>query len=1103
MVTFDELEHLLVSINAATDKKNRNFLEQQLKTWLHADPQENIVVLVSFSALPHLDLLNIDQARLATVQGAAQLAALRAMNFLRFEADENDDFGDALRTALLQAVPRASMAIRKALLECVRIIYASDVGWLELIPQASNALIEALNVNEDSKMLACLQLIYCGTKKHKFVWGAALSERDSLAASLVPLLQQCLGRSRSISHMTLKVFECFVINTPLPTVLKGGDTLTAWMEEMLGQTQSARPETYDLVNAEYVAYAKMMKRIGRIASRLIDIFQATMNNTGAQKKNSKLKKKPPQLAVIAQKFVSSGTAAKFAAMWVTWLRAAAALPSDEDRSFHEKISKEALKYLCACTKIKEIYNILPFEDLTQNVLMPYLFFNETENRAWEEDPREWVRTAGSTCFEDQSSFKNVITKTYKSLLTLKRDFSNPNHLFQFLQFLNAQLSSDDWRRVDAALYALAAFHPVILRDPSLVSHMETVLVEKVAPNLHRSGTECDTAVLRARAVWVCSVFNKVPFSSEESFSSMLHTVTGLVQDPVLAVRQQVIAAVATKLLRNRRAWKYLKTALLPIADESIRQLDSLTSDFAVDALNSLLSSFPAELSDKIENIFKVLQRAFYAAFQEMKHEEQNHAAAAEAAGGDTDAQIQVAMETGDAAGGNELTLMMILRAMKSLVKAIMYQPSLLSALQPFISDIVATTLGSGSDSNLVLVEESAELFSLLLWYSEDIPITTNCWAVLPLIHHLVVVAGNSDIFENFYSSLDNLMARGMSTLFEANDGVDRPKLAIEICEYMLMTDFLYGGMKKMIRDAAALLTIILQHAKPYCRPAFDGYLPQVLDLLSRAISKFYTDEPDHGILGALYCALWDAFAYDKDIVLNFFCLKDASLSIFQGYFHLVAKCDVITTGKPVAPPSGRRIGASLGKGQALFTPLERKAQVLGLLEFISAATSQANPQTLRQFVAPAAQRAVESIQYNSKFEYPKMVQQLQKDIAEADDVSSDDESVMSEADVDYEAEDENSSDEIKEDMLLEDEGGDDDEEASSVIDSVCEATHAMTLFQQLAAADVIASLFPSGFNGIPEIIQEAVAQSQQLIAARAAYKEMHKNQFVRRAQAMQ
>lgn len=780
--------HELCRIFAATLNPDRNY----------RDAAES--ALYELSNNPSLPVILLQFATMGDSLGGAatpsiKLAAACRLRNVICKSDWNrvayftEEVKAQIKALIVPAVcsTQVEEAVRRQIVSTMEYVVGYDYPkrWEGLVAQLQQLLGESIAAIESGSMEACvalrggLQALRFCCKRYENVTLCTTDEIDGFAANfLPPLLQLCrrlteivstvptpseyfstgaLGKRQSnvteVYHCIRITWKCVwsLTDSRWPRCLCDVQAATCFFDLLLfsHQTVGGLIAAVDVnavgrggesevscVPLQQIAAWRLVKWLGKISSRCISTLGIAPRATE--------KRARAAANLLHDRYVAPLT--QHALALVKW-------HDNGTTMINSKAFILALECLELAVSHQAAYveHLLPSsEQLLTSLLFRRLRFSSEDAELWTTNPEEYVRKLT----DPRGDLFNAKLLSMGFIVTLchaRKPYHSQELLMSFITFLLTKLAALSQSlsqgsieiagpEYDGCLYAIAQMKKLFAHDHQVDDgKIEWLLLTYVTPLL-----SCPIGYLRAKAVYVLSLFNDIAWSAPGTYSNILQAVIPLLKDEELPVRIQTCVCLS-RFIRTDAAREVMTPQIGAVVEQYFQIMRQMDNDGVVRTLRKTVSFYGDALSVWATDLCRMLVQHFLTVHEQLSSKQK-----------DLDADMG---DEEDETIDSLLAADELMETLRTLVQAVPREESAratMQAMQETLAPLLTMIMSVRQGANLGFMDAALHLLTTVV--SRSLAIAPSFWSIAALLFHVGLDASFMDYVEHLIAPIDNFLS---------------------------------------------------------------------------------------------------------------------------------------------------------------------------------------------------------------------------------------------------------------------------------------------------------------------------------------------------------
>ncbi|CAL8324132.1 unnamed protein product [Lota lota] len=519
-----------------------------------------------------------------------------------FNIHENDRH--QIREHIVEAVIQSPESIRAQLTMCLRAIIKHDFPgrW----PGVADKIGAYLRSSHSSSWYGSLLSLYQLVKTYEY---KKPEERTPLLAAMqvfLPRIQALVSQlladstvcSVLIQKQILKIFHSLV-QFSLPLQLINNTVMTQWMEILRAiMDRDVPPETLEVDEDDRpeLVWWKCKKWALHILTRLFERYGSPGNVT-------------KEYCEFADFFLRTY------AVGIQQVLLKVVDEHRQQRYVSPQVLQQALNYLSQGLSHSITWKHLKphMQTLCQEVVFPLMCYKDEDDKLWQEDPYEYIRTKFNL-YDD-----HALPATAAQSLLCKAARKRKEVLPQMMEFCHQTLMSPstDPRRKDGALHCIGALAELLRKKPLYREQMELMLQNYVFPLLNSP-----LGYLRARSCWVLHCFSPLRFRDDVSLRNAVELVKqDLIADKEMPVKVEAAIALQALVSHQEEAKRYIRPYVRPVMQELLHIVKETENDDLTNVIQKMICEYNQEVAAIAVDMTQNLAEIFTRVLQSEEYEE--------------------------------------------------------------------------------------------------------------------------------------------------------------------------------------------------------------------------------------------------------------------------------------------------------------------------------------------------------------------------------------------------------------------------------------------------------------------------------------------------
>jgi importin-7 len=400
--------------------------------------------------------------------------------------------------------------------------------------------------------------------------------------------------------------------------------------------------------------------------------------------------------------------------------------------------------------------VLPYaERLLTGFLFRRLRFSSEDEELWTMNPEEYVRKLtdprGDLFNPKLISMGLIVTMCHP-----RKPFHSSDLLMSFVNFLLVRLgtlaeafllgqapAAAAAPEYDGCLFAIAQLKKLLAHGHQIDDgRIEWLLSTYVAPML-----SCPIGYLRAKAVYILSLFKDTHWSSPEVYPSIVKAVIPLLQDKDVPVRIQTCVCLS-RFIRMDAARDVITPQIGAIVEQYFQIMRLMDNDGVVRTLRKTVVFYGDALAQWATDLCRMLVQHFMTVHSQLSSK---HKAVEESTGGDGDDNDDVV--------DSLLAADELMETLRTLVQTVPRDASAratMASMQDTLAPLLQMLMSVRHGTNLGFMDAALHLLTTVV--SQSLEVTTSFWMIAALVFEVGLDVSFLDYAEHLVAPLDNFLS---------------------------------------------------------------------------------------------------------------------------------------------------------------------------------------------------------------------------------------------------------------------------------------------------------------------------------------------------------
>lgn len=391
------------------------------------------------------------------------------------------------------------------------------------------------------------------------------------------------------------------------------------------------------------------------------------------------------------------------------------------------------------------------EQLLTMFLFRRLRFSTEDAELWSTNPEEYVRKLTDPR-GDLFNAKLISMGLIVTLCHARKPFHSQELLMSFVSFLlgrlgalseciaqgKAEMAGPEY---DGCLYAIAQMKKLLAHGDLIDDgKIEWLLSTYVAPLL-----TCPIGYLRAKAVYLLSLFKGTKWSSPAVYPSIVQAVIPLLSDKDVPVRIQTCVCLS-RFIRMDAAREVITPQIGAVVEQYFNIMRLMDNDGVVRTLRRTVAFYGDALAQWATDLCRMLVSHFLTVHEQLslKHK----AVEASEMGDDEDEMVDSLLAADE--------LMETLRTLVQSVPRDEASRATMASMQDTLAPLLQMILSIRQGANLGFMDAALHLISTVV--SRSLAIAPSFWSIAALLYHVGLDTSFLDYVEHLVAPLDNFLS---------------------------------------------------------------------------------------------------------------------------------------------------------------------------------------------------------------------------------------------------------------------------------------------------------------------------------------------------------
>jgi importin-7 len=478
------------------------------------------------------------------------------------------------------------------------------------------------------------------------------------------------------------------------------------------------------------------------------------------------------------------------------------------------------------------------EQLLTSLLFRRLRFSSEDEEMWTTNPEEYVRKLTDPR-GDLFNAKLISMGLVVTLCHARKPYHSQELLMSFITFLLTKLAALSQAVVqgsaefvgpeyDGCLYAIGQMKKLFAHDHQVDdAKIEWLLLTYVTPLL-----SCPVGYLRAKSVYVLSLFKDTAWSSPTTYSSILQAVIPLLKDAELPVRIQTCVCLS-RFIRTDAAREVITPQIGAVVEQYFQIMRQMDNDGVVRTLRKTVSFYGDALSVWATDLCRMLVQHFLTVHAQLasKHKD------IDADMGDEEDEMVDSLLAADE----------LMETLRTLVQAVPREESAratMHSMQETLAPLLQMIMSVRQGANLGFMDAALHLLTTVI--SRSLAIAPSFWSIASLLFTVGLDTSFLDYVEHLVAPIDNFLTVDPIGFLDcicctAPDGAQAScgEMVVHLCRGIVAngTSFHHLSTAPKLVDAVLLHTWACGSTTPKSQWVCSQLLQQSLGVLSSRASS--------------------------------------------------------------------------------------------------------------------------------------------------------------------------------------------------------------------------------------------------------------------------